>query len=171
VTWRSATVLQARQEQVQAALVVALDGVTDSMAGQPPVPGAASIAEVVAHLVLTERRVLDDLLVMLHEEHPELPSISLLDDPAQLREIIASTGTLTGLLAAFGDACRATLELVAALDEDQEQRSGHSPELGNLLLGTHALLNVRYHYPGHLDEIRAARRHLGLSDVELASTA
>jgi hypothetical protein len=30
---------------------------------------------------------------------------------------------------------------------------------------------VRYHYPGHLDEIRAARRHLGLSDVELASTA
>jgi hypothetical protein len=170
MTWRSATVLHARQEQVQAALMAALDGVTDALANQSPAPGSASIAEVLAHLVLTEQRVLDDLRLMLHEEHPELPSISLLDDPAQFREIITSTGTLTGLLAAFGEACRATLELVAALDEDQEQRSGHSPELGNLLLGAHALLNVRYHYPGHLDEIRAARRHLGLRDVELAST-
>jgi hypothetical protein len=171
MTWRSAMVLQHRQEQLQAGLMAVLAGVTDAMASQSPAPGVPSIAEVLAHLVLTERRVLDDLRLMLREDHPELPSISLLDDPARLREIVASTGTLTGLLTAFGEACRATLEFVAALDEDLEQRSGHSPELGNLLLGAHALLNVRYHYPGHLDELRAARRHLGLTDGELASIA
>jgi hypothetical protein len=168
MTWRSARDVQSKQQQIRAALDAVLAGVSESEADWRPAPGGLTMRETLAHLVLTEQSIVDDIELMLEAAHPELPSIATLDDPARLRAIIEQTGTLAGLLDAFDAACAATVALVEQLDEDQELRSGHSPELGNLLLGAHAALNTRYHYPGHIEELRAVRRLLGLADVELA---
>ena len=168
MTWRSARDVQSKQQQVLAALEAVLADVSEAEVDWRPTLGVLSLRETLAHLVLTEQSIVDDIELMLEAAHPELPSIHTLDDPARLRAIIEQTGTLSGLLAAFDAACAATLALVERLDEDQELRSGHSPELGNLLLGAHAALNTRYHYPGHIEEMRALRRQLGLADVELA---
>ncbi len=162
MTWRTAIDLRARQAQVQAALAAAVAGVSDELASEPPAPGAWSITRTVAHLVATERRVLADMELMRAREHPELPSIARLDDPALLDAVMTEAGSLDGLLATFDAACAATLALIERLDEDEECRSGHSPELGNVLLGGHPLNNLRYHYPGHIDEIWATRSRFGL---------
>lgn len=168
MTWRAAIELQARQAQVRAALAALLAGVDDDLAARAPAPGAWSIAETVAHLVATERGIVAEMQLMLAQEHPELPSIRRLDEPAVLAAVIAEAGDLTGLLAAFDAAGAATLALVERLDEDEECRSGRSPELGNVLLGAYALDNACYHYPGHIEEIRAARARLGLTAGEHA---
>jgi hypothetical protein len=160
MTWRSARDLQRRQQQMRAALDEALAGLTEQAADELAVADGRSVREVLAHLVLTEEAVLDDLRLMLAVDHPELPSIRRLDDPAALREVAARAGTVPGLLDELAAACGATLALIEALDEEQELRSGHSPELGNLLVGAHAALNVSYHYLGHIDELHGLRRQL-----------
>jgi hypothetical protein len=58
----------------------------------------------------------------------------------------------------------ATLALVERLTDEQELRGGHSPELGFVTAGTHAVTNVVYHEFGHIEEMRAIRRRLGLGE-------
>jgi hypothetical protein len=172
MTWRTAIDLQARQVQVRAALATALAGLNDEVAEQPPAPGTWSIAQTVAHLVATERSVLADLRLMLIQEHPELPSIRRLDDPDLLSGVMREAGgSLDRLVAAFDAACAETLDLVRHLSEEEECRSGHGPELGNLLLSGHPLNNTRYHYPGHIAEIWKIRARLGLAADDQAVPA
>lgn len=163
MTGRSALDLQSRQQQMRAALDEALAGLSEAEADTLRVADGRTIREVLAHLVLTERTVRRDLLLMLAIDHPELPSIRRLDDPTQLRRVIEETGTLAGLQAALDAACQATLHVVASLDEEQECRTGHSPELGNVLVASYAALNVSYHYCGHIQELHALRRQLSPS--------
>jgi uncharacterized damage-inducible protein DinB len=170
MTWRSAIDLQHGQAQVRTALAAALAGLSEDRAADTPAPHTWSIHEILAHLVATEQRVLDDMHLMLRQDHPELPSIRHLDDPARLQAILQQAGTLVELLAAFDAACQATLALVEHLDDEQELRSGRSPELGHVLLGSYATVNTYYHYPGHIEEIWTARRHLGLSDDDRLRT-
>jgi hypothetical protein len=169
MSWRSVVELRNRHQQVQEAIAALLADVPAEAVSRRP-PGARwSMEELLAHLVLTEQRVLDDLGVMLLEEHPELASIDELDDPALLKRVIADAGSLDGLLDLFARACQTTLALMETLDEDQELRSGHSPDLGNVLVGSFAANNARYHYLGHIEDLRQLRRALGLRDVEVAS--
>jgi hypothetical protein len=160
MAWRSARDLQRRQRQMRAALDEALAGLTEQASDELTVADGRSVRAVLAHLVLTEEAVLDDLRLMLAEDHPELPSIRRLDDPAELREVAARAGTIPGLLDELEAACRATLAFVERLDEEQELRSGHSPELGNVLVGAHAALNASYHCLGHIEEVHGLRRQL-----------
>lgn len=166
MAWRSALDLLERQAAIQATLSALLVGVSDEVALHPPQPGSRSIAEVVAHMVLTERRIASDIELMARYEHPDLPSITLLDEPAVLREIVAEVGGVAGLVEAFQSACQQTLALVRGLSEAEEARTGRGPELGNVLVGCHATNNARYHYPGHLAELRQIRRLLGLPESE-----
>lgn len=158
MTWRSAVDLQGRHRQLWTALDEALFGLTEADADELTLPGGHTIREVLAHLVLTEEAILDDLRLMLAIDHPELPSIRTVEDQARLRAVIGRAGTLPGLVEMLETACRATLTFVEALDEVQEARTGHSPELGNVLLCSHAALNISYHYLGHLEEMHTRRR-------------
>jgi DNA-binding CsgD family transcriptional regulator len=163
MTARSALDLERRQQQMRAALDEVLAGLSEAEADALRVADGRTIREVLAHLVLTERMVRQDLLLMLAIDHPELPSIRRLDDRSHLSRVIEEAGTLAGLRAALEDACAATLAVVASLDEEQEARTGHSPELGNVLAASHAALNVSYHYRGHIEELHACRRQLSHS--------
>jgi hypothetical protein len=163
MSWRGAVDLQSRQRQMRSALDEAIAGLTEPEADALVVASGRSVREMLAHLTLTERSVLRDLQLMLAIDQPELPSIRRLDDPARLRDVIDETGTLAGLLAALDAAGRATLAFVESLSDDEEARVGHSADLGNVTAGSHAALNVTYHYLGHIEELRALRRRLSAS--------
>jgi hypothetical protein len=159
MSWRTARDLQSRQRDLQFALAGALADLTEFDADSLRLSDGRSVRTVVAHLVLTEMAVLDDLHLMLTVDHPDLPSIARLEDPERLAALMARWPTLAELSAALKAACDATLALVETLDEEQEARTGHGPELGNVLLGSHAALNISYHYRGHVEELRALRQH------------
>jgi len=164
MTWQSALDLRSRQEQMRAALDEALAGLSEATADTLTLADGRTIRQLLAHLVLTERAVRQDLLLILAIDHPALPSIRRLDAPDRLAEISAEAGTLPGLLALLDAAGRATLAVIESLDDDQEARTGHRPELGNILAGSHAAINVSYHFRGHIEELRALRRHLARED-------
>jgi hypothetical protein len=158
MTWRTAHDLQQRQRQLFFALDEALAGLTEREVDTTRLADGRSVRVVLAHLVLTETAVLDDLRLMLAVEHPDLPSLAWLDDADRLRAVIARAPTVPALVAALEAACAATGAFVAALDEEQEARTGHGPELGNVAVGAHAALNVSYHALGHVAEMRASRQ-------------
>lgn len=160
MTWHNVQDLHRRQRQLLLALDEALVGLTEAEADAARLADGRSIRMVLAHLVLTEIDVLANLRLMLTLEHPELPSIARLDDPARLRAVVERAPTLAELVAALDAAGAATYAFVADLDADQEARTGHSPELGNVLLGSHAALNISYHCLGHVEEVRALRHRL-----------
>jgi hypothetical protein len=162
MTWRSAIDLRSGQQRVGTALSAVLVGLSDEIAEHRPVPTGLSIAELLAHLLLSEQRVASDMELMLREEWPELPSIGALEEPGRLRALVAQAGSLAMLRLGLEAASQRTLGLVEQLTEEQERRGGHSPELGNVLLGHHALCNTLYHALGHIEEMRAIRRQLGL---------
>lgn len=162
MTWQSAIDLQAKQERVRGALVGVLVGLSDEVAEHRPLPQTLSIAELLAHLILVEQRVVSDMEMMLHQDYPDLPSIQPLDDPGRLRALVRQAGSLAVLLGTFDRALKTTRGAVEQLDEEQERRSGYSPDLGIVWLGTHAATNMLYHVPGHIEEMRMIRQQLGL---------
>lgn len=168
MTWRTAVDLQIRQEQAHQALTGVLAGLSDEVAEHRPVPDRLSIAELLAHLILTERRVIDDLLLMLEHDWPMLPSIRPLEEPSRLRACVHQAGSIGALLVTFATAGEATRALVAGLSEEQELRGGYGPELGHITLGTHATTNIAYHAMGHIEEMREIRQYLGLGRGHVA---
>jgi hypothetical protein len=171
MTWRSAAELQDRQAHVRALLVTVLAGVSDEVAAHRPAPGSRAIAEVVAHLILTERRVAEDIRLMLDREHPELPDIALLDEAGRLQMLLAEVAGLDSLLATFDAVCQQTVAFVHGLTEAEESRSGWSADIGYVRAGCHATINARYHYPAHIAELQTIRRCLGLPERDVIAAS
>ena len=124
------------------------------VAWTPPKPGEWSIGEVVRHLVEGDRDTfLPRLRRMLTESRPVF-------DKSQRTE--GDDADLATLIAAFADARRQAVALLAGLDEAGWRREGVSPSRGALTVATYAA-TMDAHDTEHLRQIQAVRATLGLT--------
>jgi len=127
---------------------------TDMRAWTPPKPGEWSIGEVVRHLVVGDRNTfLPRLRRMLTESRPVF-------DKTERTE--GDDADLATLLAAFTDARRQAVGLLAGLDEAGWRREGVSPSRGPLTVATYAA-TMDAHDTEHLRQIQDVRATLGLT--------
>jgi hypothetical protein len=124
------------------------------LAWTPPKPGEWSIGEVVRHLVEGDRETfLPRLRRMLAEPRPVF---------ATRAPIQGDDADLATLLAAFTDARRQAVALLAGLDAAGWRREGVSPSRGALTVETYAA-TMDAHDTEHLRQIQDVRATLGLT--------
>jgi uncharacterized damage-inducible protein DinB len=127
---------------------------TGALAWTPPEPGEWSIGEVVRHLVEGDRDTfLPRLRRMLAESRPVFD---------KGRHTEGDDADLATLLAAFADARRQAVALLARLDEAGWRREGVSPSRGPLTVETYAA-TMDAHDTEHLRQIQDVRATLGLT--------
>lgn len=117
--------------------------------------GVWPMREIIAHLVASEKLLVDRARRMLSEDEPLLVSVA----PDEITAGVAAVEpTFEGLLAAYVAERMSTLDLVAVLVRDDWQRGGYHPEWGRITV-LQQLSYLARHEAGHLAELDA--RHAG----------